>query len=490
MFKNILWIDDLDNSNKKALRRVDRFKTGVQNGTRLSESDIEAIKHYFGVQFANFIQLEKRYCNALDLLNNNKLDYDLIVFDLNFDSDKENIISTYKEICDKLSRGHIIPISKKATHNIMEPDEFISVAGYYLYLFLAMKGFPTNRMVILTGNYSEGYHGQTPDIYLTMLDEDGNCNNDDWDIITKDVAQTYVNNNCDWLARFYDKEKSHYYRIRRLVFQACDYWTNALEKSDLKEANSIPFNMVYFPDKDAVESKSFIEMMEHIKMLFPVTVPVCPEKVYYQAMKTLSMFHEERADISKLDGKQFKRFHSCIRNFRNWSSHNKIRSELSGDKFAILFCIALRTYFQWEDDQSLDDDALQPYEKLYGFDTEIDLPDIPQIINLWLKTWNIVTGDSFIKDLDGKIEKNIRKFRKKPQVMMDGYLFAPIWLAESRMFTIEVAYNPGKENILDSQVNYDPDCNIEEFLKRANNPTNCEGIFMRYCYRWFAEDES
>ena len=73
---------------------------------------------------------------------------------------------------------------------------------------------------------------------------------------------------------------------------------------------------------------------------------------------------------------------------------------------------------------------------------------------------------------------------------MDGYLFAPIWLAESRMFTIEVAYNPGKENILDSQVNYDPDCNIEEFLKRANSPTNCEGIFMRYCYRWFAEDES
>ena len=160
--------------------------------------------------------------------------------------------------------------------------------------------------------------------------------------------------------------ENSYYRIRRLVLQACGYWKK--EITDKKDEN-IPFNRIYFSkDTDPKISKeNFKELLERIEMMFPVIQPVSPESVYYQAARILCEYHENNAAIQKLDKyEDLYTFHLVCRSFRNWSSHNKFETaEMKAEIFAVVFCIALRTYFdEKQNNGNTFDSTLNYYEEI------------------------------------------------------------------------------------------------------------------------------
>ena len=104
--------------------------------------------------------------------------------------------------------------------------------------------------------------------------------------------------------------------------------------------------------------------------MFPVIPPSSPEKVYYQAARILCEYHEESAKIQVVNYNIYP-LHAVCRNFRNWSSHNRLKkAEMPPNIFALIFCIALRTYF--DEKQLINEFSKERfyYEKNYGYNYE------------------------------------------------------------------------------------------------------------------------
>ena len=245
----------------------------------------------------------------------------------------------YKENENKLKEyGVIIPsmpvIEKNENVEIVYDDDifkqFQKECGIYLYLLLLNKGFPASRMVILTGNetYAKG-----------LLEQNHISTNV---IIGKEADNPNIeNSNSTEIESKYYGENSSFYTVRRLVFSAVEYWTKKL--ADKKE-DEIAFNKLYFKSGEKYTINSFITLMNEVKRLFENMVPSDAEKLYYNAMHIFAGFHEEKAKINNIsNGKPaLYPYHSMIRFFRNWSSHNLFKyNKLSADDFALLFCIAL-----------------------------------------------------------------------------------------------------------------------------------------------------
>jgi len=109
-------------------------------------------------------------------------------------------------------------------------------------------------------------------------------------------------------------------------------------------------------------------------MMFPVIQPVSPKSVYYQAARILCEYHENNAAIQKLDKyEDLYTFHLVCRSFRNWSSHNKFtEAEMKAEIFAVVFCIALRTYFdEKQNNGNTFDSTLNYYEEIYFTEKDI-----------------------------------------------------------------------------------------------------------------------
>ena len=503
-YRNILWIEDGDTNNRKAAPTLDYLDDEAEDNNAASVADEDLIQEFFGIKLASEVELITKYRLALERLQNNCDEYDLIVFDLDFGKDEDiHDPRSFEEILSILQEGHVKPVgeNKKA-------EVFKSVAGYYLYLFLAMKGFPTSRMVVLTGNsenYIDQYNSESGTKYPNIFLKSGR------DIIEK-------SHSSEWVNSFYSKEGvSHYYRIRRLINQACCYWIDRLsDENDLRKAEKIPFNYLYYMRevngqykalKSAITSDEFINMLEHIRMLFPVNCPSTPEKVYYQAMRTLAVYHEESAriqDIGKIknstqeyksgDFANLKRFHSCIRNFRNWSSHNLMGTELEPEKFALLFCIGLRTYFSWKSENDLND-ALLTYEDIYDFNRsdDSDASLFTLISSIWQETHEKL--NSLLKQNSpnyyhcvyySDLEEAVRKLGEQEGCPdMGRFMFVPIWSPKPKSGGIKQTSDP-KERNMSFIVKYeltDKDC--RKFFSDSHIiKISARSIFMDFCYKW------
>lgn len=351
-YKNILWIDDdcgeNINENFKWLNDSDSNSGNVQYKLKNSEE-------CYGIKTVKY------FSDAVKEVNEKS--YDLVIFDINLENgfklsgNKKNELSN--EVLSNEDKDRIEEITY--TENIFnaqniefkyddfeEKNENQKIAGEYLYLLLLSKGYPQNRMVIYTNNYEE-FQKNSKLSKANLFNFDGNS--------------LFISKNDSIDINKYFNDNNGYYRVRRLIYQACDYWERELNsfeltknaeinnsEKDIKKKN-VPFNDLYELD---VEISSFKDMLSQIKMMFPVIIPCKPEEVYYQAMHIVSMFHEENAKIDKVKSKgNIFPYHQMIRNFRNWSSHNKFKKSIdltekdkfSADQFAFLFCVALRTYF-------------------------------------------------------------------------------------------------------------------------------------------------
>lgn len=333
-YKNILWIDDCDDKDSDF---PDDFLQQEKEGEY--NDSFEIIKDYFPKDYES-VRLIKEFKVAINELKNNNFKYDLVVFDI----DLKNGIGTendYNDIDAELRKKRVLVRDKG--------EEFNKRAGMYLYLYLLNCGYPNHRMVILTGNVSDIPESFLEEAHILPISDP---QNEDRFIFGKSGGQL-AKADSDWIESFYREE---YYQVRKLVFKACEYWKEKLVHENDREnkGDKIAFNQIYYKNNKEswLEPEVLSNMLEGIKMLYPVAIPENCKRVYFQTLQQITSFHEESADIKILDGKQGKKYHQAVRNFRNWAAHNKFSSnEIDAELFLYMFCLTLRTYFEKEENQ-------------------------------------------------------------------------------------------------------------------------------------------
>lgn len=84
-----------------------------------------------------------------------------------------------------------------------------------------------------------------------------------------------------------------------------------------------------------------------------------------------------------------RKFHQSVRNFRNWSAHNKFKeNSIDGCLFTYIFCIALRTYFADIDKQfSVEIEAHEVYEKDYFTKEKVSQIDLKNFKDKYRENW-------------------------------------------------------------------------------------------------------
>lgn len=396
-YKNILWIDDIDNKQASGYLSEEEARLNWMKNWLMKEDMCMQIEQV------------SLFREAVDRITTRSAQYDLVIFDINLKEGFDDIVAEDKKALEETFKNYHIPFKYE------EVDK--KFAGYLLYRLLLAVGYPLKRMLIFSANVNEKTAKGRPDGII--------FNNDNF--VSKESVK------LDIEKKFFEPNTQGYYLIRRLVCQACSYWTDKL-KEELNDNESIPFNKLYYFNgnnhtQKAVTARSFIEMLEHIQMLFHVAMPYAPDKLYYKAMQTVAAFHEESAKIQTINSHpNLKRYHSCVRNFRNWSSHNLMETKLSAQQFALLFCITLRTYFSWNSDFDLNN-ALFDYEKIYGFNEIKDINDInveklgDNLLEIWEKVHKKLKNKYF-----SDLEEAIRELGKTVGCGdMSDYLFIPIW---------------------------------------------------------------
>jgi hypothetical protein len=481
-FKDILFIDDADDGNANVASLEDEQSSDMNDENSYDE---KFIADYFS-EGKEFVELEKSFYRACKKIIESSDKYNLVVFDLNLkkgirknDAENKELYRLFKERNIKFKRNE--KNSKGLTKNKkneedVKIEEIVETAGIYLYMLLQSQGYPAERMIILTGNKTEGL-------------EDGFQYFDLGNIIKEKNYKINLDEEYYKYKADETNSSNSYYRIRRLVLHACCYWEKHLKSM---EDSDITFNKLYFSKGEKISKDSFVQMLERIKMLFPVTKPAEPEKVYYQAMQVAAMYHEESAKHYKIsDECEYKKYHSCIRNFRNWSAHNKLEDkELKAEQFALLLCIALRTYFDEEisDDKKNKNekysfsDKLFCYETSYGFKKSEEQFAHDKLAKMkdWL--WEIWRATTEETDRDDKNDKNdapvknidtqIRNYGQKNVKMKTCHIFMPIW-----------SYNRNvdkKREETSSVITYTYKLESSDMQPVGS----IDSVFMSYCYEW------
>lgn len=329
LYKHIIWVDDFDDKNT-TLSNIPTADEWDEDEVHVSDRHDADIKLTFGDKYAEYVKLFMNIPDVLEFIDNNLNLCDCIVLDVNLN---KALDSVQKDKINKICEKKGIKINK----------EIGKYGGYYIFLYLLKSGFPTERICIFTGN--KGDDNSTGVWERAFLDAGiyppESINRTDTILLQKWIDNCYTD---------------QYYRTRRLVYKACEYWKEKL--ISMKKEN-IPFNQIYYlnpeENESSIESAVFVSMLERIEMLYPVTLPKNCEAIYYQALQVATIFHEESAKITILDkDSPLRKYHQAVRNYRNWSAHNKFdRNEISAELFSYMLCLTLRTYFQAQENQFL-----------------------------------------------------------------------------------------------------------------------------------------
>lgn len=357
-YSDILWIDDMDTSQGSLYNRKDKCRHQKQK--------IDFLKDWMPNSYL-YIDLIKDMSQAISIITENCSKYNLVIFDM--DMRKGFSYKDHKKICEDFRNYNIMCTDEKDGSG---NDVMSKIAGVYLYLLLLTMGYPADRMIIYTGNLNDDLNKYLKE-YSQILVFNNNL------IIEKDQEHKID------IEIYYDEnevtsKKNSYYRIRRLVQQGCHYWKDVLNTIKASTEKKIAFNEIYFSNNNntinRISAENFLELLDRVEMMFPVIPPKFPEQVYYQAARILCEYHENNAAIQRLDEELYV-FHLVCRSFRNWSAHNKFaKAEMPAEIFAIVFCIALRTYFdKKQNNEKTFDSTLNYYEEIYFTEKDISEKD-------------------------------------------------------------------------------------------------------------------
>lgn len=376
-YHDVLWIDDRDDM------QAQQNYSGNRKTIR-AKQHIDQIRDIFPNNYLK-IDLKKQMKEAFDTIVSSCNKYNLVIFDMNMQNGFTMANGDYESMIKNFQKYNITCTEEKVRDGLIETQVMKKIAGVYLYLLLLTKGYPADRMIIYTGNFlvneSEKNDEKEPlqnylKKYCTVLNFEGR------------VFAKEHDNELD-LEQYYKADNSgkNYYRIRRLVQQACNYW-----RGQIGTFNTIPFNQVYGLD---ISIDNFKELLKRIEMMFPVILPSEPEQVYYQAARILCEYHEDKANIGKLsvESPNIYPFHMVCRNFRNWSSHNRFNeAKMSPEIFALFFCITLRTYFDDKQNNNFTDDKFY-YETIYFANDNAS----PKVDKIKEKMSSVISGISVKK---------------------------------------------------------------------------------------------
>lgn len=495
-YKNILWIDDMDvnqagNETSETMKKIKWMRDYLK--------EPESLYH---------IEQVNLFRDAVKCITDNP-QYDLVIFDIDMEDG-------FKRTGDKSNEAEANrpddPVDLKQTfekYHIRFDYAKVSsdgsdTAGIYLYLLLLSVGYPVSRMIVYTGN-GEAPLQNTP--LKDYLNFDMKKEAQAYGVEPASNQNVFDKKTCKLdIESYFTGTENSYYRIRRLVFQACEYWRNRYTKDE-----EIPFNQLYYSKGGMRQKEMFIGLLDHIEMLFPVRKPEDPEKVYYQAMRIAASFHEKSADIKSISP-DIHPYHSCVRNFRNWTSHLKLKNakeqQMNGEQFALLFCLAMRTYFdaaQVTDPttgQTLASmknppkkntgytiyDSLFSYEERYRFDTGYETPDEKQLTKLIKPVFSELMKElSVIKKNNSSIllRDAILDYGSLPDTIMDQrHLFFSLWFYDTEA-ACSFAQSPDDTITLSYTINTSSFMDICKKAKKEN--TDAPAVFMQYCFRWLKD---
>ena len=474
LYRDILWIDDRSghDAENNALKWMRRYCK-----KEIICAQIDQVDSFF---------------DAVDKIVQNSTQYDLVIFDINLENCFDGVVidQAKRDRIEKVFRDYHIGLKEGGAVTFEELGKRKKIAGYYLFRLLLSVGYPLSRMLIFSANSELNASENTHILHPSSASDDTNAEAQrELDLIIDDRIRISKSDHPEKLQPEIERRfsgKNSYYQIRRMIFQAGAYWEAKLNSLDFKD---ISFNKLYSLE---IEKQSFLGILDHVKMMFPVKQPSNPKSVYFRAMQIIASFHEESADIFNKNllisnYPKLRKYHLCIRYFRNWSAHNKTKSELDGDKFALLFCIAMRTYFTWESDKDLQNDLL-PYETIYGFNKScsVDRNGLRRTLyNAWIEIHEkINSGDTkekykgFYRDLSKAIH-NLGYVKGISN--MERYLFLPIWCVIPFEATPDKSDNEAFVSFTVKQRE------IDDLIKASK--TKCaDGIFMSFCYQWLCFD--
>lgn len=341
IYKQIIWVEDFDTKNITigSMPAGNQWDDEDESLHDLKKHSLD-IKNTFGDRYYNQVRLFMGILDALKFIDNNMNFFDCVVLDVNLAKSLDD--EQKQQIC-KMCKKRGVKIN----------DDIGIYGGYYIFLYLLRSGFPTEHVCMFTGNKGKG---NSTDKWEEVFNKAGI-------VPPKSIRRDGKEELQDWIDSCYSNS---YYKIRHIVYQACEYWKDKLKNTSKKQ--EIAFNKIYYSNKEyeksAVEKDVFINMLERIEMLYPITEPSNCNMVYYQALQVATSFHEESAKIKIIDeNMQLKKYHQAVRNYRNWSAHNKfICNEIDSDMFVYMFCLTLRTYFQKIDGQFMTIDSGIPFE--------------------------------------------------------------------------------------------------------------------------------
>lgn len=163
-----------------------------------------------------------------------------------------------------------------------------------------------------------------------------------------------------------------------------------------------------------------------------------------------------------------------------------MEQNLSADKFALLFCISLRTYFSWSPDSNLSDELLE-YEKIYGFSLKPCFNIYSHIVesrlfSLW-KDVHLKLQNKYYSDLEEAI-RELGKTDKKTDKCTDmsRYLFVSLWCPDYLFNPTELQIDSNTGQVL-LCVDRQKIENICDETESFNNKSS-DICFKRYCYQW------
>ena len=227
----------------------------------------------------------------------------------------------------------------------------------------------------------------------------------------------------------YTGDDPEYDKVRHLVLHACDYWINQIKNITDQD---IAFNKVFNPFGSYVSKIRFEQMLTDIKNKFHSKPYDRPEKIYYDSMLIMRELHDIDT-VSGLNGylrnpdprflQHLQRhsnrypFHEMLKLYRNWTSHTscpKFPSELDADQFILLFCISLRSYFEYTESNNTYDNS-NNFRNLYDYEQESDSFILTENIEI-----NSIQFDAKYREIWNKLNNNLSTPYNQPSITSYG----------------------------------------------------------------------
>lgn len=325
MKKHILFVEDFpdEHNNEDAIA----CKIKKWFGERYC-NEVELYKQVYPKRTGNLQKKDEKKENLLLYIDEDLKFIDCVVLDVNLEKGIPSGKTVFNSMVEHFKSGGVTVAE--------DINEVVRKGGLYIYLYLLLKGFPHDRIIVHTAYDSDVEGWQKSFSEAGLVFPDYIVKNEDED--KENACEEKINEK-----KLYTGD-NEYYVIRNIVFTAIDYWKNKLASDD-----NILFNKKV-DDSKKVSRDKINEMFNKIEMYLPIIKPSKCEGAYNSILKVLAEpFEAVKRRINYDDESDI--YVKIIKMLRNWYAHSKFSTyDIKKTEFILLFLIAFRAYFGKDDD--------------------------------------------------------------------------------------------------------------------------------------------